>query len=521
MSESNNDQPDVSSSSSAVEESAATPQKQQEAADAIQQLSLSAESPVTDASEFDPKPIKMSRGNTCSMESLEEICNSLGDSNSETPRKQEPLAPPSATHPEAGSFITPKRATANGTSNSNKDKIILTANHQSRLSQRNLNSDGALQNQNNNFSRKHSRDKDQDDATSSDDDSGVPVPKMLLAPIAGAWGWIQKQNEKQKKKHLQELAEQQVQKLKQAQKNDPTINFTVVEGEIDNGAAFRTPPHSERHLNPGSFDESSHREDEDDISWIPAVRVVEEQVKKDFTPSPRSSRTGDALSPDRTKPIPMVLSPEQMHDIARYVLPKGIAFCRWNRLYSLTRDGDSFWQCLRLCGSEPKTLVVIKTTRGAIFGGYADAPWELKSAHAQGSFHGSASACLFSFSIPDDNDGSSNNDSGGAQPSAVNGTHPQSSKSSHENATTPSTNLKVFHWTGANRYIQYTDTTESRRMLAFGGGGQEGAFGLCVEQDFQFGSTGPCDTFGNLPLCDQENFNIMDMEVWGFLTGQF
>jgi hypothetical protein len=30
-----------------------------------------------------------------------------------------------------------------------------------------------------------------------------------------------------------------------------------------------------------------------------------------------------------------------------------------------------------------------------------------------------------------------------------------------------------------------------------------------------------CDTFGNEPLCDQENFSIMDLEVWGFLTGVF
>ena len=58
-------------------------------------------------------------------------------------------------------------------------------------------------------------------------------------------------------------------------------------------------------------------------------------------------------------------------------------------------------------------------------------------------------------------------------------------------------------------------------MMAFGGGGEEGSFGLCVEQEFQGGSTGHCDTFDNAPLCEQENFKIVDVELWGFLVGQF
>ena len=61
----------------------------------------------------------------------------------------------------------------------------------------------------------------------------------------------------------------------------------------------------------------------------------------------------------------------------------------------------------------------------------------------------------------------------------------------------------------------------THKMLAFGGGGDDGAFGLCVEEDFQTGSTGPCDTFDNKPLCNQENFEIVDLEFFEFMTGQF
>ena len=44
---------------------------------------------------------------------------------------------------------------------------------------------------------------------------------------------------------------------------------------------------------------------------------------------------------------------------------------------------------------------------------------------------------------------------------------------------------------------------------------------LCLEQDFSVGSTGPCDTFANPALCSHENFQVLNMEVYGFLLGQF
>jgi hypothetical protein len=46
-------------------------------------------------------------------------------------------------------------------------------------------------------------------------------------------------------------------------------------------------------------------------------------------------------------------------------------------------------------------------------------------------------------------------------------------------------------------------------MIAFGGGGDEGDFGLCVEDDFRRGSTGRCETFGNEPLCSQDQFGVL------------
>ena len=151
----------------------------------------------------------------------------------------------------------------------------------------------------------------------------------------------------------------------------------------------------------------------------------------------------------------------------------------------MARDGDAFDGFLMRVEREPHTLLSIKTTKGDVFGGYTDSPWKHSGTP---EFYGSATACLWSLQ-KDDESNNCNNKVG---------------------------EVKVYKWTGCNRYIQYLDS--QKKLLAFGGGG--GAFGLCVEHDFQRGSTGRCETFGNDLLCSEENFDIVDVEVYGFLLGQ-
>jgi len=182
--------------------------------------------------------------------------------------------------------------------------------------------------------------------------------------------------------------------------------------------------------------------------------------------------------------VPFILQKKHMKTIVANGLPASIMLSKWRRLYGLHRDGDSFEGAfLRRIRGESRTLLVIKTTRGEIMGGYADSPWESQGKNIGATFHGSAQACLFSI----DNKG----EGGG--------------------------NVRVYKWTGANRYIQICDTNS--KMLVFGGGGKAGEFGLCVEDDFRTGSTGTCETFANDPLCCQDRFDIMDVECWGFVSG--
>lgn len=257
--------------------------------------------------------------------------------------------------------------------------------------------------------------------------------------------------------------------------------------------------------------DGSYYEDDDDEYYIPEVRV--------------DTVTGDSNNP-------FILSPGQMHEIACRVLPKTIAFCRWRRLYGLNRDGDSFDACIRIIGSAPRTLMVIRTTKGAVFGGFTDTPW-MSHDHNNARFYGSAAACLFSFSstpsstssssisLPDDEftSNDNNNDSSTLRPRSSSVLSSSSSPLPPPQEHTSPSSLQVYRWTGRNRYIQLCDVTH--KMLAFGGGGEEGAFGLCVQEDFTRGSTGPCDTFGNAPLCDPGSFDIVDVEFWEFLTGVF
>ena len=191
---------------------------------------------------------------------------------------------------------------------------------------------------------------------------------------------------------------------------------------------------------------------------------------------------------------PSILQPRQMSALmASGGLPLSLGFCRWKRCYSLSRDGDSFEQFLRLVAGQERTVLAIRTTRGDVFGGYAAAPWEARHSHRYASeFYGSAQACLFRCRPVVDR-----GDQGGARQEEEDG------------------GVVMYPWSGANRYIQLCDAT--RRMLAFGGGGVEGDFGLCVEDDFRRGTTGHCSTFENEALCKEGYFDILDLEVWGFV----
>lgn len=193
----------------------------------------------------------------------------------------------------------------------------------------------------------------------------------------------------------------------------------------------------------------------------------------------------------------------------------------WKRLYSLARDGASFTTLLDKVEGYKFTLLVIRTTQGVRCGGFATQEW--KSQRRSG-FYGTGQSFLFSFD-EDDVDTRSKVRVTESVESTVDFILNQllhvcaievcdiTRKAKHHQV------LNIFKWTGKNRYFQLCSVSEER--LAFGGGGIDGNFGLCVERDFVSGSSGYCDTFGNEPLAREPTFFIEDMEVYGISSVLF
>lgn len=383
--------------------------------------------------------------------------------------------------------------------------------------------------------------------------------------IASGFAWVDRQREQRRRQYLQSEAEKQLQKIAEAElarraaaaadrhrhgshhhHHQPPSDHPSVDQQQQHHQKQQQhcQPHQGRHPNGGATTATSAeirepwlRRDASDASAQSGeeVRIGKSDVSKSGEGASAQLDLSDVLGSDdgsvsdgetdgychhdddddghvpdvRVDPAsndpasPFILGHDQMQAIACRVLPRTIAFCRWRRLYGLARDGDSFDGCLRIVGDAPRTLLVIRTSRGAVFGGYSDTPW-MPPDHNNTRFYGSAAACLFSFSPDEACDG---------------GEGPAAPTTPTEGGAAATSRLNVYRWTGKNRYIQLCDT--SHRMLAFGGGGTDGAFGLCVQDDFTRGSTGPCDTFGNAPLCEPGSFDVVDVEFWEFLTGVF
>ncbi|KAK4776704.1 hypothetical protein SAY86_005392 [Trapa natans] len=69
---------------------------------------------------------------------------------------------------------------------------------------------------------------------------------------------------------------------------------------------------------------------------------------------------------------------------------------------------------------------------------------------------------------------------------------------------------RLFRATGANRYYYIC----MNDLLAFGGGGN---FALHLDSDLLSATSGPCETFGSLCLAHNPEFDLKNIEVWGFV----
>jgi hypothetical protein len=136
---------------------------------------------------------------------------------------------------------------------------------------------------------------------------------------------------------------------------------------------------------------------------------------------------------------------------------------------------------LEKCAPFKHTLLVLKTTKGNVLGGFASEPWKARDGFDRHSYFGTGTCFLFS-DFP---------------------------------KTSPNKELSFYKWSGVNDYCQICDPDTGK--IAMGGG--EGDFGLIVTASFLRGSSGHCATFNNPPLIPgiDGTFDILEFEVYGLL----
>ncbi|XP_050373786.1 uncharacterized protein LOC126791380 isoform X2 [Argentina anserina] len=157
-----------------------------------------------------------------------------------------------------------------------------------------------------------------------------------------------------------------------------------------------------------------------------------------------------------------------LHEFLLSSLPNIVKGCQWVLLYSTAKHGISLRTLIRKSAEvSGPCLLIVGDTQGAVFGGLLEAP--LKPT-AKRKYQGTNQAFVF---------------------------------------TTIYGQPRLFRPTGANRYY-YMCLND---LLAFGGGGN---FAICLDGDLLSGTSGPCETFGNLCLAHKPDFELKNVELWGF-----
>lgn len=184
---------------------------------------------------------------------------------------------------------------------------------------------------------------------------------------------------------------------------------------------------------------------------------------------------------------PRLLTRNMMEQLTRDALPSTVKTMTWERIFSVGRDGDSFYRMIERAKYFRYTIMVMETTTGHILGGFVARPWETSNK----TFYGTGQSFLFA-------------------------NHPKGC--SRNNDDDGDDFLHIYKWTGDNHYYQIVCDMIGGYKLAMGGG--EDSFGLVVNNNFTKGATGRCSTFDNPALIPDSTtggtFGIVSFEVYGF-----
>ncbi|XP_041852359.1 MTOR-associated protein MEAK7 isoform X2 [Melanotaenia boesemani] len=144
----------------------------------------------------------------------------------------------------------------------------------------------------------------------------------------------------------------------------------------------------------------------------------------------------------------------------------------WRLVFSTELHGESFTKMLSGLTKHGPTLLLIKDTKGHVFGGFASHAWEIKP-----QFQGDSRCFLF----------------------------------------TVMPRLRVYTATGYNEHFMYLNHNQQTMPNGLGMGGQHDYFGLWLDCDFGRGHSRArpkCTTYGSPQLSGDEDFTLDSLEVW-------
>ncbi|XP_063052336.1 MTOR-associated protein MEAK7 [Engraulis encrasicolus] len=153
------------------------------------------------------------------------------------------------------------------------------------------------------------------------------------------------------------------------------------------------------------------------------------------------------------------------------LLPEGHG-APWRLLFSTQLHGESFTRMVSGCKGRGPTVLLLRDTKGHVFGGFASHGWEIRP-----QFQGDSRCFLFSVAP----------------------------------------HMRVYTCTGYNQHYMYLNQGTQTMPNGLGMGGQHGYFGLWLDSDFGAGHSRArpkCTTYGSPQLSADEEFKIDAMEVW-------
>ncbi|XP_025419082.1 oxidation resistance protein 1 isoform X3 [Sipha flava] len=195
------------------------------------------------------------------------------------------------------------------------------------------------------------------------------------------------------------------------------------------------------------------------------VLSMSDELRRAFYANSVNSLDFDSYIPD-LHGITEILTEEHRKQLSRH-LPARAEGYMWTLIFSTLQHGFSLNSMYRKMSKvESPILLVIQDTQNNVFGALTSCALKMSD-----HFYGTGESLLFTF-CPD---------------------------------------FQVYNWTGDNMYF----IKGNNESLSIGAG--DGKFGLWLDGDLNQGRTEACNTYGNEPLVNEQDFVVKILECWAFL----